>query len=73
MGVDYDWLRTRLQGVTPIKTNIFNQNIKEVVEHYYYIVQVPTKDIGLRPNGIEIEVNNEVHFDDYFFVLFVGM
>ena len=73
MSVDWDWLRTQLQGVTPIKKNIFNQNINEAVEYYYYIVKVPTKDIGLRPNGAEIEVNNEVYFNDYLFAFFVGM
>lgn len=73
MGVDRHWLYAQLQGIKPIKKSLYNQNIGEVVEHYYYIVPVSREEIRLKPNGIEIEVNNEVHFDDYLFVFFVGM
>ena len=46
-----------------------------MTEHYYYIILVSTKDIDLRPNKTEIQVNINLYVDDILIIalLFTGL
>ncbi|CAF1564952.1 unnamed protein product [Rotaria sp. Silwood1] len=57
LGLDAKIIYNLIQYSQPIKKNVFNVLENSWIEHYYFIIRLPNKNIHLMPNEKEIHVN----------------
>jgi hypothetical protein len=68
MGWDAKIIYEKIQYTSPIKKNVYHDNDKTSIEHYYFIIAVNTKNNDFIPNKQEIHV--DIHRLSYYYFVF---